>query len=103
MGPDAVARPESVGPLVIRLLDDGLRPFPVERHTQLAAFENGERLRLARGIGSPSSGLVDESTWEELDASYGALEDLRENLSTSVRDFALVCEVGLPAPDEVAT
>lgn len=103
VGPDAVAGPESVGPLAIRLLNDGLRPFMAEWHTKLAAFENGERLALARQVGPQYSGPVDESTWTELDAFYEALEDLRENLSTFARAFALVCGAELPEPDEVAT
>ncbi|GAA2611548.1 hypothetical protein [Paractinoplanes durhamensis] len=38
-GPEIADGPEALGPLAIRILNEGLRPFMVRWHTELTAFE----------------------------------------------------------------
>ena len=62
-GPEIADGPEALGPLAIRILNDGLRPFMARWHTELRRFEAAEG-------GVPS----DESNWP-LRAEFDA--DLR--------------------------
>ena len=67
-GPDLARGKVSIGPLAIRVLNDGVRPFLVHWHTRLSAFEH-----------SQGEGAV-EAAWPERDAFYGELEAFRLNM-----------------------
>ncbi len=51
VGPDAVDGPDFVGPLAVRLLNEGLRPFLTTWHNRLAAHEHRESIRLSKDHG----------------------------------------------------
>ena len=102
-GPNAVAGPDSVGPLSIRLLNEGLRPFMVTWHTKLSTFEDAERERLAEAFGPQFRGNPDESRWEHRDAFYTDLEALRVDLREFCRALGLICGAELPTESELDT
>ncbi|MDR7322633.1 MULTISPECIES: hypothetical protein [Catenuloplanes] len=51
VGPEVADGPDALGPLAIRILNEGLRPFMVRWHTDLRAFE------------AQSNAPSDESGW----------------------------------------
>ncbi|MEM6368476.1 MAG: hypothetical protein AAF851_09250 [Myxococcota bacterium] len=100
VGPDAVAGPESVGPLAIRLLNDGLRPFLTKWHSELSAFEDEEALRLARELGPQLKGNQHESRWDAQDEFLEALDNLQTNLRAITHAFGVVCDAELRTTKE---
>jgi hypothetical protein len=68
-GPEIADGPDSLGPLAVRILNEGLRPFIVKWHARLRAFER------ARGDGD------DESAWAERPQFDAELERVRDQLA----------------------
>jgi hypothetical protein len=68
-GPEIADGPDSLGPLAVRILNEGLRPFIVTWHARLRAFER------TRGDGD------DESTWVERLQFEAELERVQEQLA----------------------
>jgi hypothetical protein len=79
-GPGAAQGPDSVGPLAIRILNRGLRPFMVRWHSSLSGFEDAEAVAQRERFGGQTRVVVDESRWPEVDAFYADLEVLRQGL-----------------------
>ncbi|GAA0582470.1 hypothetical protein GCM10010172_79490 [Paractinoplanes ferrugineus] len=52
-GPEIAEGPDALGPLAIRILNEGLRPFLSRWHTELRRFEESEAVRAG----------ADESSW----------------------------------------
>lgn len=103
VGPDAVEGPDSVGPLAIRLLNEGLRPFLAEWHNRLSAFEDQEAIRLAQELGPQFKGQPDESRWAEREKFLEAFETLQAELRTFAHAFGAVCGAELPSDKELET
>jgi hypothetical protein len=68
-GPEIADGPDSLGPLAVRILNEGLRPFIVKWHAQLRAFER------TRGDGD------DESRWVERPQFDAELERVQDQLT----------------------
>lgn len=73
-GREAARGPDSVGPLAIRTLNQGLRPFMLRWHGSLSAFEYTEAMAQREKFGGRTNVLVDESRWPDADAFYAGLE-----------------------------
>ena len=80
-GPEIADGPDSLGPLAIRILNEGLRPFIVEWHARLKAFEG------TRGVGD------DESSWAERPRFDADLERVQDQLVHSLELLADVAGV----------
>jgi hypothetical protein len=83
-GPDAAEGPQSVGPIAIAVLNEGLRPFMVRWHGSLSAFEDEQTTAHYERFGGDSKPVIDEAAWAERDAFYDALEVLRQDLAKYV-------------------
>ena len=92
LGPGVAEGPDSVGLLAIRILNEGVRPTLVDWHTKLGAFEVAQKR--AQQVESPGSEyVIDESQFEELDACYADLDQLRKDLLTYVELLASLIEL----------
>jgi hypothetical protein len=96
LGPGVAEGPDSVGPLAIRILNNGVRPFLVEWHTKLSAFETEEALRQQENLGRGATPVIDEATWRDAGAFYDALESFRSSMLVYVG--ALETLAGLKEP-----
>ena len=79
-GPGAASGPDSVGPLAIGILNQGLRPFMVRWHGSLSAFEDAEAAAQREQFGGRTNVLVDEARWPDAADFYTDLEQLRQGL-----------------------
>jgi hypothetical protein len=80
-GPDAAHGRNSLGPLVIRALNDGLRPFVVKWHT--------EWRRASREAGAS----WDDGSWDRAPAFYDELARLTSELASLVENLARIANV----------
>jgi hypothetical protein len=80
-GPDVARGPNSLGPLVIRVLNEGLRPFLVKWHPAL------DRAAATAGAG------WDEAKWESADDFYTALRRLTVDLNEFVNELGRIANV----------
>ena len=97
VGPGAANGPESVGPIAIRILNQGLRPFMVEWHTSLSSFE----ARQTEEQRSRYGGGVDESRWPERDAFYRELEKNRQGMLQYIQALASIAGITHVGKSEV--
>ena len=95
-GPEVAEGPDSIGPLAIRILNEGVRPFLVRWHTRLGEFEAQEALCQNPGPGRQP--IIDESKWKDINEFYAALEAFQEDMREYVRALAEL--TGLTAKDE---
>lgn len=89
-GPGVAEGPKSIGPLAIRILNDGVRPFLVEWHTKLSAFEAEQAKHQREEFGPDTTVIIDESQWSESDAFYTALEEFRLNFLAYVKELEVI-------------
>jgi len=87
-GPGVAQGPQSIGPLAIRILNDGVRPFLVKWHTQLSAFESAQALQQRQEHGPDVTPIIDESEWELADAFYDEMNQFRLDLLQYVEALA---------------
>jgi hypothetical protein len=81
-GPEIADGPEALGPLAIRIINEGLRPFMVRWHTELRRYEAAQ--------GSAPS---DESGWQ-LRAEFDAdLQQVQRELAVYVEMLAKLAGV----------
>jgi hypothetical protein len=92
-GPGVAEGPESVGPLAIRILNHGVRPFLVRWHTKLGAFEKSERAH-QQSPGRDVQPATDEGKWPESDAFYADLDDFRLSMLAYVEALGELAGVG---------
>lgn len=81
-GPEVAHHPDALGPLAIRILNDGLRPFLVRWHTALRARE-------AAGTGEITG--VDRATFD------GELGALRAGLGIYIQALGEIAGIRRPA------
>jgi len=79
-GPDAASGPDSIGPIAIMILNQGIRPKLVKWHTSLGDFEAGETLRQQKELGSNAKIVVDEPRWKDYDKFYEEMEDFQSEM-----------------------
>ncbi|MEM8636631.1 MAG: hypothetical protein AAGF33_16815 [Pseudomonadota bacterium] len=91
-GPEIGQSPTDLGPLAIKILNEGLRPFLTKWHTAYSDHEGAEGARLMQEMGSkmPPLDLVDQNTWPKLNAFYNSLEATRLSLLEYVDLLALI-------------
>jgi len=82
-GPGAANGSESVGPIVINILNNGLRPFLVKWHTNLSDFETKQREQTGGKI-------IDESRWSDRGTFYKELEDNRLEMLQYIQTLASI-------------
>jgi hypothetical protein len=87
-GPGVADGPNSLGPLAIRVLNEGLRPFLAEWHTRLGEFEDSQRLAQREKLGPGVEAVIDEGAWHQADEFRQALEDRRQGLAQYVEELA---------------
>jgi hypothetical protein len=85
--------PESVGPLAIEILNKGLRPFLVEWHTKLSAFEDEQKVAQRERFGGKLDFVIDESQWPEREAFYAALEQNRREILIYIDALASIAGI----------
>jgi hypothetical protein len=93
-GPGAAEGPESVGPVAIDILNQGLRPFLVKWHTSLSSFELQQAEEQRSRFGGELAPVVDESAWPERDDFYRELEDNRQGMLQYIQALARVAGIG---------
>lgn len=89
----AAKGPDSVGPLAIQVLNKGLRPFLVEWHTKLSAFEKAQARAQIERFGGNTTVVIDESEWDEQAAFYDALERNRQDMLEYVDALARIAGI----------
>ena len=88
-GPSIAEGPDSVGPLAIRILNEGLRPFLGRWHTRLSAFETAQKISFqTQSPGSES--IINESEWSDRADFFDALESLRLSLLSYVEALGML-------------
>jgi len=83
-GPEVAKDKDSLGPLAIKIINQGVRPFIVEWHSALGAFEDQERAEQRKDLASGVEAIIDESKWEQSEKFYIALKKLQDELSDYV-------------------
>lgn len=83
-GPGVAKDEDSLGPLAIKIINQGVRPFIVEWHTALGAFEDQERAEQREDLAPGVDAIIDESKWDQSEAFYDALKELQNELSMYV-------------------
>jgi hypothetical protein len=83
-GPYAVEGAQSVGPLAIRVLNEGIRPFLAKWHDRLGAFEDEQILEHYREYGGDSEPVIDEGAWPDRTAFDAELAALRKGIAQYV-------------------
>ncbi|MEA3273752.1 MAG: hypothetical protein U9Q81_00310 [Pseudomonadota bacterium] len=101
-GPGAAEGPESVGPIAIEILNQGLRPFLVEWHTSLSGFEAQQIEEQRSRFGGEVTVVVDEARWPERDAFYRELEENRQGMLQYIQALARIAGISHPADAEKA-
>lgn len=89
-GHDAAHGPESVGPIAIDILNQGLRPFLVKWHSKLSNFENQQVEEQRKQYGTV---IIDESHWSERNAFYQDLEENRQGILQYLRVLAHIAGI----------
>jgi hypothetical protein len=77
-GSEVADGPEALGPLAIRILNEGLRPFLLKWHTRLRAADLAE---------------IDEANWDSRAEFDAELADLRDGLAQYVEALAKIAGV----------
>ncbi|MCR9121295.1 MAG: hypothetical protein NXH91_03380 [Phyllobacteriaceae bacterium] len=106
-GPDIGQSASDLGPIAIRILNEGLRPFLTRWHSAYADFETAEAQRMMRGLGmrAPPIDLVDQATWPRVEEFYNDLEEIRKAMLQYVDMLAEICgalDVGTARGDPAA-
>ena len=83
-GPGVAKDKDSLGPLAIEIINQGVRPFVVEWHTALGAFEDQERAEQRKNPTPGVDAIIDESKWDQSEEFYDALKRLQSELSVYV-------------------
>ncbi len=89
-GPGVAEGPDSIGPLAIRILNDGVRPFLVTWHTKLGVFETAQAREQQETLAPGIAPVIDESLWLEAGAFYEALDVFRLDLRRYVEALELL-------------
>lgn len=99
-GPGAAKGPESVRPIAIQILNQGLRPFMVKWHTSLRDFEAEQTKEQPSQLGGENTGNIGESSWSERDAFYWELEILRQAMLQYIETLASIAGISHEADSE---
>jgi len=92
-GPGAAKGPESVGPIAIQILNQGLRPFMVKWHSSLSDFEAEQTKEQRNQFGGKVTVIVDEPSWPEREAFYLELEVLRQAMLQYIETLASIAGI----------
>jgi len=92
-GPGAAKGPNSVGPIAIDILNEGLRPFVVKWHSRLSEFEYAQTEGQRNEFGGKVAVVIDEHQWAELDVFYRDLSDFRGSMLAYVDALAKIAGV----------
>jgi hypothetical protein len=92
-GPGIAQGPQSLGPLAIRVLNEGVRPFLVDWHTRFSEFEDEQRLAQREQFGPGVDAVIDESAWDQAADFRVALEERRRGLAEYVDALAVLAGV----------
>ncbi len=92
-GPGAADGPESVGPIAIGILNQGLRPFLVNWHTRLSEFESKQTDEQRNRFGGEATIVIDESQWSELADFYNELEENRQGMLQYIQVLAQIAGI----------
>jgi len=76
-GPGVAEGINSVGPMAIQTLNEGIRPFLVKWHTKLGAFETAQALEQQGKLAPGAAPIIDEGQWEEAAKFYAELDKFR--------------------------
>ena len=99
-GPGAANGPESVGPIAIEILNQGLRPFLVNWHTILSGFEAQQTEEQRSRFGGEVTVVIDESRWPERDAFYRELEENRQGMLQYIQALARIAGISAEGAGE---
>jgi hypothetical protein len=92
-GPGVADGPESLGPLAIRVLNEGVRPFLVDWHSRLGAYEDAQRIEQRTQLAPGVEPVIDEDAWDQAADFRVALEQLRQGLASYVDALAVLAGV----------
>jgi len=92
-GPGAANGPESVGPIAIEILNQGLRPFLTKWHTILSDFEAEQIEEQRNRFGGDVRVVVNESRWPEREAFYQELEENRQGMLQYIQALARIAGI----------
>lgn len=100
-GPNTVDGPDSIGPVAIRALNNGVRPFLVRWHTALSAYEDEQRIAWFDKYGGNAKPVIDENTWPLVDEFYAELESWRQKMLGYLHALAVLAGM-LPEDGDMA-
>lgn len=91
-GPEVGQSADDLGPVAMRVLNDGLRPFLTKWHVAYGDFELAAGLALMKehGLRGIPIDHADQSQWAEIDVFYGELETVRQEMRTFVQQLAMI-------------
>lgn len=91
-GPEVGQSGDDLGPVAMRVLNDGLRPFLTKWHVAYGDFELAAGLALMKehGLRGIPIDQADQSQWADVKAFYEELETTRKEMVTFVHQLAMV-------------
>lgn len=92
-GPRVAEGPDSLGPLAIRVLNEGVRPFLVDWHSRLGAYEDEQRIAQRDQLAPGADPVIDEEAWDQAAEFREALEELRHGLTGYVDALAALAGI----------
>lgn len=93
-GPTVAEGPGSIGIFAIRVLNEGVRPFVLEWHSELGDYEDQERARQAKMKIHPGAMTFDDAAWPKYDAFYQALEEFQAQMRSYADVLAELAGLG---------
>ena len=93
-GPTMAEGKNSLGLFAIDVLNLGVRPFILEWHTALSAFEE-EKTAAQKAAGTSKADMVqvDETAWDRYDDFYRALGAFQNEMAEYVRALGVVAGI----------
>lgn len=92
-GPGVAKDKDSLGPLAIKIINQGVRPFIVKWHTILGTFEDQERAEQRDTLAAGVDAIIDESKWNQSEAFYDELKVLQGELSEYINGLGQIAGI----------
>ena len=75
------------------MLNEGVRPFLVDWHSRLGAYEDEQRIEQRAQLAPGVEPVIDEDAWDQAADFRSALEELRQGLASYVDALAVLAGV----------
>lgn len=92
-GPELAKGSDSLGPLAIRILNEGVRPFLVDWHSRLKLYEDEQKMVQISQLGLGVDPVIDENSWKHADEFRKAQQHLTQELDSYIVALATLAEI----------